>query len=284
MSFVNTTGRRRTQDLTLGGGSLYIALLDTTTGLEDDAGFRDADNVTEFTLTIDIEELEHQSTEFGVRSTDKKIVLQRELTFGFTLDKISAQNLALWALGGTSTLVNPAVVGFSAQVVTDSAELGRWYNIRDGSGNPVGDIETANVTIRRDPSGTPVTLVDGTDYLLDENHGRFFVLTGGAVVQGDEIDVALAADAGAVANLDLVEAFTSTSTQRYVIEFHQHDGCEGTVARYIIHSCTIQPDGDAGLVAEEFQTLSFTGTGEAESVATGSPRTLTIIDHDNSDI
>lgn len=279
-SFVNSTGKRRTEDYTLGGGSLFVAELDPATGLETDAGYRNVGNVVEFSTNINIEELLHRSTEFGIRVTDKRLVVQRDLNIAFQLDENSAQNLALFLQGSVSSEVNPAVAGFGPVQLSAAVELGRWYDIRNASGVRARDIEAANVTAE-EVSG-PTVLVLGTDYELDLKHGRIFLLsTAVNIAQGEALQVTLAADAGAAPSVDKVEAFTESAKQ-YVVKFIQNDGCGDEDREFQFHSVSLSPDGDAALIGEDFQTLGYTGLATAESVATGSPRTLTISDHVNT--
>lgn len=277
MSFLNTTGKRRVEDYTLGGGSLFVGLLDASTGLESAAGLRNMGNIPEFSLNINIEELLHKSTEFGVRTTDKRIVVERDLNISFSTDEISGQNLALFLQGSTQSVTNPAVAGFGPVVVSASVELGRWYNIVNASGVRARDITTGSVTAIE--TAGPTNLVLGTDYELDLKHGRIFLLsTATNIAQGESLSVTIAAIAGAAGTIDQVDAFTGSS-QSYVVQFIQNDGCGGNDREFLFHSVSLSPDGDAGLIGEDFMTLGYTGLATAESIATGSPRTLTVFDH-----
>ncbi len=64
--------------------------------------FRDLGNCPSFTYTPDITKKEHFSSRTGIKTKDKTIITQLGATIKFTLDEITGENLALFALSGSS--------------------------------------------------------------------------------------------------------------------------------------------------------------------------------------
>ena len=60
-------------------------------------------NAPEFELTPEIETLEHFSSQTGVRSKDREIILEKTLSLRIVLDEITPENLAMALLGTVST-------------------------------------------------------------------------------------------------------------------------------------------------------------------------------------
>jgi hypothetical protein len=66
-------------------------------------GLRDLGNATEFTVTVEVTELEHFSSREGIKKKDKTINLQANGKGKFTLEEYDLQNLALMVLGKVSS-------------------------------------------------------------------------------------------------------------------------------------------------------------------------------------
>lgn len=263
----NLTGLPSSNDYLLGRGIVYLSFLDEATNKP--IAWRDVGNAPSFTLTVESETLPHQSSRQGLRQTDKEVTLSQSTNYSFTLDEVNHENLSLFFSGEKASVSNPAVAGFSGVTLTSSLELAHWYDILDANGNRVFDIAKANLTLTRDPSGTPVVLTEGVagtgDYIVDEEFGRvFFHATPntGSLVNGDEIEVDLAADAGAVANVDTVNGLTKSS-QVVAIKFISENPASGNAREeYQIQQTTISAEGDFALISEEYTTMGFSGATE----------------------
>lgn len=264
----NTTGLAQPEQYALGRGKVFYAAIDSTTGKPDDSGWRFMGNCPAFSVTIEREALEHESSQSGLKVTDKTVTQKLSVSLQFDLDEINDENLALWSAGETATHTNPAIAGFSANVITDAAVLGRWYDIVNSAGERAYDIDATKLTVRRDPSGTPATLVKDTDYTVDTKMGRIFLLTtSGTVVDGDEVDVALSADAGASPVYE-VRALTSSDLLSGALKFIQENPANGDKQReYQFHTVDIAPDGDFSLIGDDWATLSFSGSVQKNELA-----------------
>ncbi len=268
MPGLNLTGRAQPGDYLLGRGRLYLAPL-LADGTPD--CYRDVGNATDLSLTVTTESVEHQSSRQGTRVVDADCILSLKIEIGFTLDEMNYQNLAQFFLGDATAaaFTNPAIAGVTNQPITTSAKKGVWYQLVDGvSGDRIYDIETANLSVRRDPSGTPVVLVQGTDYEVDEDNGMIFILsTSATVIVGDELDFTLAADAGANPNIHQMCALTSGVTN-VAVKFVSLDGCDSDkVQEWQFHRVNLKPEGELPLIGDEFATMGFTGVAQAENQA-----------------
>lgn len=283
---LNLTGTPNTDSYNIGRGKVYIAEL--VNGLPGPSGWRDLGNAPEFNINVEVETLEHQSSQRGLKITDKEVTISQEVNCSFQLDEIDFNNLALFFSGqaNQTAFTNPAIAGVAATVITTAVNKGSWYDLTDaanGAGTRLVDIDPTLLTVRRDPSGTPVTLVEGTDYTVDAKYGRlFFLTTSVTVLQGDEIDFAITADAGAV-NPSNVQALTQSSVRVALKFISENPANNDKQTEYQFHQIQLKAEGDLALIGDEFTTMGFTGTAEVNSTLGGSASpTLTITDHANA--
>lgn len=283
MAGLNTTGLPQTKDYSLGRGKLYVAKLDVDTGLPTDAGYRDVGNVPDFSISIDIEELLHQSSQQGLKVTDKRVVTSQTMKLSIALDELSSQNMALFFSGDTDVSVtNPAVAGITTITQSGAAVLGQWLDIVDGNGVRCMDLDNADVDVFGGVAGA-TALAEGTDYTLDLKMGRLFLLSDAATANdGDIIKVTLAANAGAAAKLDSVVALTKSSEQLVLKFISENPANDDEQVEFQFHSATLSAEGDFSLIGDDWTQMKLSGVAQQESVATGTARTLTITTHENA--
>lgn len=266
----------------LGRGALYFSELDAN---GNPGAWRDLGNSPKFNLKLTSSEIEHMSSRQGVKTVDAAVTIERKITGQFDLDDLDLQNIAM-LFGGTAytAQTNAAVAGFSEYAMVTSVELGRWYDIVNSSGVRAYDVLTADLTVEK--SGSPdTTLVEGTDYELDEDMGRIFLKsTASNIAAGDQLDVTLAARAGAK-TLHVVKALNKTSISG-ALKFISKDPSHGNRSKeYQLHKVTIRPAADYELVGETWLKagFEFTAYESASTRYTASP-TLTITTHDNANV
>lgn len=269
MAGINTTGKPRTTDYQLGRGKLYAATL--TEGVA--GAYRDLGNCPEFSVTGEIESLEHQSSRGGLRVTDKRVTLSQTLNISFTLDEINHENLALFYAGSVDTsTVNAAIAGFAEHEMIASVEKGRWYDIKSGAGLRAFDIEAADLTVEEGVNA----LVLNTDYELDLEMGRiFFLPSSSAVSNGDAINVTLAAEATA-RTLQQVAGLLSSSVPVALKFIAENPANSDVKTEYQFHQVTFSPEGDSSLIGDDWTTLPFSGTAERNETVSDTSKTLTI--------
>tara|TARA_R110002094_G_scaffold220250_1_gene192770 strand:+ start:8013 stop:8867 length:855 start_codon:yes stop_codon:yes gene_type:complete len=276
----NNTGTTQTADYNLGRGIIFISPLDTTTGLPVD--YRDLGNAPSFSLSIDVEELVHQSSRGGLRTVDKRLVISQTVNFSFVLEELSAENLALFFSGATVTSTNPAIAGITAYTLTASAVLGRWYSIyNQTTGARALDIDSAMVAITEDPGGTPVVMTLDADYTVDAEMGMIFIMPGGTIVAGDELQLVLTADAGAAVTTQ-TRGLTSSGVD-YAMKFVGENPADNDQRFEVeLHSVQVNADGDFSLISESDLTqMPFTGTAQQNaSWLDSNSKTMTLTSYD----
>lgn len=275
---LNTTGLATPGDYYLGRGKLFYATVDSSTGKPDTDGWRYLGNCPEFNMTLERETLEHESSQEGVKTVDKEVLVSLKMSISFSLDEINDQNLSLWVAGETATHTNPAIAGFSATVQSTSVLLGRWYDIVNGSGERAYDIDTAKLTLTE--TGTPTTLVEDTDYILDAKMGRVFLLTTATgIADGEEMDAALTADASA-SPVEEVRALTSTVQLSGALKFISENPTNGDKQKeWQFHTVNISANGDFGLISDDFAVMQFEGAVQSNALADSAAPYVRMRDH-----
>lgn len=267
----NTTGTPNTQDYNLGRGIIYFAEIDDTTGLPQ--AYRDLGNAPAFSVALEVETLEHQSSREGLRVTDKEVTISQTANVTFTLDELNFENLAEFFAGARDTHVNAAIAGFASWQMIQNVEMGRWYDIVDSDGNRAYDVDADDLTVNND--ATSDDLVLDTDYELDSEMGRiFFKSTATGIDAGDEVHVTLAARALA-SPVTEVQGLTRT-TQTGALKFiSENPANEDKRTEFQFHQIKLKANGDFALIGDDWSQMEFQGKAERNTRLAGSP-TLTI--------
>jgi len=272
MAGKNLTGAPSTSDYNLGRGALYFANLVSSLP----SRYRHLGNSPEFNISVEVETLEHQSSLTGLKVTDKEVIISQKVSVSVTLDEINDENLAVFFSGEVATFGNDvALAGFSEHVMIAAAEVeqGRWYDIVDSSGVRVYDIDEGNLTVES-PDTTAQTL--NTDYTVDEEFGRIFIVVGGGIATGaDDVLVTLAADAG-TKEVDEVRALTQTNVTGALKFIGENPANNDESVEYQFHQISLKAEGDFAQISDEFTTMQFTGTAESNTTADADSPTLTI--------
>lgn len=358
----NTTGLPDPNDYVLGRGRLYMAVLNTSTGKPDAAGWRDLGNAPAVNLNVTEETLEHRSSRAGTGTVDKQVSISRTATLTWSLDEISQENMALLLGGSINTYTNPAVAGITERELTSAVTLGRHYDLETSLGARAMGIHAANLTVEMQSklimtaaggrtltfatagdtitassgdfeadglrightitvagtasnngtltitnlSATVITvaenltdegplnatatitrddfaLVVNEDYTVDEVWGRvMFLSTSTRMIEGEAADFTLAADAGAPTPISEIQGLQNTN-QRVALKFVSvnpaNNDEEGEVE---FHQLIPKADGDAALIGEDWTTLNFTATLEANTVGYPNSPYMTTKTHSES--
>lgn len=122
------------QNYTLGRGKVYFSRFKPGTQIPE--GFRYIGNTPEFSLSIESENLDHYSSDEGIREKDDSVPLEVNRTGTLTTDSIQPENVALFFFG-TSEIVTQLAVGLSTEAVADVLQ-GHSYWLGVGPNNPTG--------------------------------------------------------------------------------------------------------------------------------------------------
>jgi len=216
---------------TLGRGVLFFK--------NPDGSYSKVGNLTEFKLSIKTEKLEHYSTESGLKVKDLELIKSVDATISFTTDELTAENLKKWFLGNSQAITQSAG---TVEKTLEGVRKGFYYDLG------VRKIETATVT-NEDGS---VTYTEGVT--LDLPAGIIYIEPNGSITDGSTIKVS-----ATVSDLRMEEFNGLTNPQLEVDIWFKGDPPKGAVLD-IIGNVSLQPDGDLGLISDDWLTMSFTGT------------------------
>lgn len=279
MPGINTTGAPDTRDYNLGRGILRGAKLNAL-GLPDTDGFRDLGNAPEFNVNIAVEDLRHQSSREQLKFTDARCVISQEVGLSYILDESNFQNLGEFLAGDTAIHDNPHDTTFTAvaNVVTTAVKRGNWYALEGpGVDQRLYNLDAAGLVfdVVVDPAGTPVSLVQGTDFEMDLQMGLLRILpTSAAVADGDIIGFAITTGATVPQDLDQVNALTGGSVTLALL-FVAKNACDnGQKMEVYFHKVSVSADGDYSLISDEITQLPFTGVAQVNSAIPGPSKVM----------
>ncbi len=175
-----------TEAYTLGRGEVHFSKFKTGTQIGE--GFRYLGNSPEWSLNVESEQLDHFSSDRGIRQKDKSVSLEVTRTGSLVLDEITMPNVGLFLFSpnGASTVTDTAltVTGYAIAGIIK----GYSYQLGQTSSDPTGDqkISTTGLVVKK---GATV-LTAGVDYLVDFARGLLTILDSGVtLVNGDNITV-----------------------------------------------------------------------------------------------
>jgi len=161
-------------------------------------GEKDLGNCPEFSFNISLEKLDHYSSRGGLKAKDKEVVSQISPSISFTLDEISAANVALLTMADIKTIVQ-AKGSVSAEthkaykgtkVVLDNRKIGLYALALTGAPTTPG---TVGLVITGDTSSAAGTIASfdaaSNVYLLSGVTGTFvdgepLTVAGGTATEG----------------------------------------------------------------------------------------------------
>lgn len=228
---------------TLGRGKVYFSrYLD---GTETPEGFRYLGNTPEFSLTIESNDLDHFSSDEGIRELDDSVPLEVTRTGSLTTDNISAANVALFFFGSTTALTQVAVASAIETLV--DVKAGHGYLLGVTPLNPSGymGIDTTGFLVKKGLT----TLVSGTDYTMDFDSGFLEFIAGGAVIDLDDIAVTYAVD-GSTRQRVISGSSPVTGALMFVTK-----NPKGTDSRWLMNKVKMAPNGDYALKGDDWQQI-----------------------------
>lgn len=241
---------------TLGRGEVYfdpfLPGTQTPSGSERYLG-----NTPEFNITFESENLDHYSSDRGIREKDRSVILQINRTGSLITDNVSAENIALFFFGSASALTVAQTTVASEQIgVTGiGVELGMFYQLGVSSANRTGHRGiihpgTGPTAFTITNGATPLVL--GTDYVIDADLGRIEILpTAPNVDDGDVLTVGYTAAAST-----RTRVISGSAPIKGAIRYIAFNP-EGADYDYYLPSVSLSPNGDYALKAEEWQQIPF---------------------------
>lgn len=226
-------------NLYIGRGKLYLDIF--VAGTLTRTGELDLGNVTSLEITTKdeikekYESMDHSSLLYGRaptrRTTEVKIVG----------DEYSLENLALVTMGDTSTITQTGAT-VTAETITTAAIQGRWY--------PVLKRKISAVTVKVASSAQ----VLGTDYNLDAETGRIYIIPGGGIAAASTVTVDYTY---ATVTLKTVRIANQAKLDGYLRFIG--DPVSGPTYEAEIWHINFAPDGALGFIADDFGNWTLSG-------------------------
>ena len=279
MPGINTTGNPNTDDYNLGRGIVYFAALGTN-GLPSTDGYEDLGNAPQFTVSMEVEDLDHFSSRTGLKVLDKKFIISQSVNITFQLDELRYQNIARFLSGDTSLYNNGHDTVFSDVVITTGLVQGRWYDLWNSptlaTRRRVYDLNAAGFAFTFEES-TPTPMVESVDYILDRIMGRIQVVVGSIVAtNGDTIQWTSTVAATTPADLDQVDGLTDTLIEGALKFISDNPGSDGNRDEYQFHKVQIRADGDLSLIGDEVTVMGFAGAALVNNAVTDTSKVVTV--------
>lgn len=236
-----------TMNYTLGRGEIHFAQFKA--GTQAPGGERYFGNTPELSYTAEQENLDHYSSDRGVRVKDQSVLLQLDYSGSVTTDHISPENLAIFFLG--ESMVTTIAAATAETDAFEDVVQGYSYQLGTTDLTPAGARMVSNVVVT-DGGAPATTFVAGTDYVLDAELGRITILEGGAIENGDDLSVTF--DIGAHSRKRII---SRSNTIEGALRFIAKNPA-GEQIDYFMPWVKITPNGDFAIKSDEWQTLPFT--------------------------
>lgn len=249
------------RNYTLGRGKVFFSRF--TSG-ETPGAFRYLGNTPELNLTIETEDLEHVSSEAGVREVDDTVALDVTRTGSMICDDIQLDNLALFFFGSKSTVAIAAAMNQVYDI--DGAIPDGVYVPGLTDSNRVGARGLSNVALTDKmfdrAGGNDYATFAGTKY-TENTHYRVDLANGILeILPGSTAGFVPAAGADIRLTYDLVAAsyprvISGSTPIEGALRFAE-DNPKGDNSLWVFPKLTLQPNGDVALKGDEWRQVPFT--------------------------
>lgn len=252
---------------TLGRGELHFSQFRPNT--QTPRGMLYLGNTPELGFTAEQENLDHYSSDRGVRIKDQSVLLQLDYSGSFTTDNVSPQNLAMFFLGEALTQTTVAATGVTETLT--GVELGLGYQLGETAETPSGVRLVSGYKLQ--VGSAP--LVPGLDFVIDPDLAIVTLLdTAENVKDGDDISVTYDVDASTRSRV-ISRSMTIEGAMRFIAHNPAGENLD-----YFMPWVKITPNGDFQLKGDDWQALSFSlevlKKGSLESIyIDGRPHILT---------
>ena len=210
----NLQGIHETKHYNLGRGILYIAKLSGQDKVL--SGWEDIGNLTELSVAIDTDELDHKSTRDEISLTDVKIVTKREVKVNFKSDSVTGANLSKYFSSVPDEQSNVIVFADVVRTIDIKDPFiygGRWYDIKYFISPTLPELAAY------DSSGITISgAVEGTDFIADNYNCRFFIPANSSITPGNHTCTALQNASSSVIESSTIRPFNATN-QKFSIKF-----------------------------------------------------------------
>ena len=251
-----------TQKYTLGRGEVFFNKFKPGTNIGE--GERYLGNTPEYSLTNDVETLDHFNSDRGLREKDESVLLEISSSGSMNCDNISGENVALFFLGNLLTKSSTSVT--AQKEVFTSWKRGLTLQLGTTDTTPTGVRKVSNVKVGKAASGATlnlsgdisaipgVTIVNAAgNYEVDLELGRLYLEPTSTEINGGiklvvQFDVAAQSREMVISSNDVVQGS---------LRFVAHNA-KGENKDYFFPKVTLSPDGDYNLKGDDWQSMGFT--------------------------
>jgi hypothetical protein len=146
------------QNYTLGRGEVHFSRFKPNT--QNPSGFFYIGNTPEFNLTIESENLDHFSSDEGIREKDDSVPLEVNRTGSLITDSISPRNIALFFFGEESVVTTLSAT--DQEETIEGALKGHSYKLGQSSSAPAGLFGISEFGFSVAAEGATLTKATGT--------------------------------------------------------------------------------------------------------------------------
>lgn len=220
----------------------------------------DLGNVNSFTMTLEEETIDHNSSRKGLKTIDASITLSKSAKGSFQADELTENILALFTSGIAEQEAAANVVAGSLLIPANAG--GHWVELWSAAidpSNPAGGERLINgvFAISGGGWGTPVT-----DYVIDDARGQIFIVEGAALDTG--ADVWLLFDYTYAGETVTRVRMLQKTVVRGALVFSGSNAQTGEKYEVRLHKVKLQSDGDLDLISEDFANAQFAFTVEED--------------------
>lgn len=238
-----------TSTRTLGRGKVFFdAFLPGTQTL---TGRRYIGNTPSLDLNVTTTQLDHYSSDQGLKFKDDSVILQLDRKGSFVTDEVTQDNMALFLIG-SSALVTQAVLTAQVQTIL-GAKLDRYYQIGATLANPSGARDVAIATVAT-TAGTPVPLVLNTDYSFDPLTGLLYIIPTSTVVVDGTTGLTINWSATATTRNQVQ---TTVNPNVYGALYFQSFNPKGPQQDYFMPYTLVTPNGAFNLKSDTWLAVPF---------------------------
>lgn len=225
------------KNYTIGRGKLFF---------DDGTGQRYIGNTPELNLSSESETLDHFDSDNGIKQKDDTVDLSLTRNGSFITDHISPENLAMFLLGSADVLTTTAATALTQTVA--NVVPGLRYQLGASAANPAGVRGATNVVVKVGAT----TMVLDTDYTYDAATGGIVPIEGGAIVEGDDLDITYDTVIGSRNRV-----ISSSTTVIEGALLYVSNNPRGEKFDYYWPKVKMRPDGDYNLKSDEWQQIGF---------------------------
>lgn len=260
-----TTCVNEKNNLVLGRGRLFFDRHDSK-GLP--TGERYLGNTPELNVTQDVTNLDHYSSDFGLKEMDEQMLLQNTRSGSFITDNISIENSAMFFGGREGTVVQTQQTDVKEALNMGGAVVrGRTFQLGTTVDDPqgMGNIDAANFDLYYASANASIVIGDGdlssvsgltllppANYELDAVTGRVYIEPDAPnLIAPSKVYAQYNRKAGSV-DMFVTQDESVTGSLRFI-----SDNPKGLQMNYFWPKVNLTPNGDYALKGDDWQQLSF---------------------------